>query len=734
MNMATVPMDSPAGTDAQHSNFADVGQGDLQAGGNAPILVQYWHVLQRWKWVVLGLMVAALAAGVVATLLATPQFTATTRIEINREQQNVTNTESLESPVASGDDEFYQTQYSNLAARSLATRVVQQLRLANSEAFFAAHGADFDGGLLGAGNVAASAGARQQQERFAVDLLLDHVTISPITRSRLVDISYTSANADLSATISNAWAEQFIASTIDRRFASSGVAREFLEGRLAELQEKLEDSERAAVTYAANKNIVALSRSESADGKTVVDRTLVSADLEALNTALAAATAERVAAQSRAQSVSSTEDINNPSIAVLRQRRAEAQAEYARLMVQFEPGYPKAQAVQEQIQSLDGAIAQEQRRIGSGRTSGYREALARENDLKQRVASLKSQLTTQNRDQIQYNIFQREADTNRQLYDSLLQRYKEIGVAGVAISNISVVDRAIVPGKPSSPNLMLNLALALVGGLGLSFLALIGLEQMDEGLRDPTTVSKLLNVPLLGSVPEMDEDEDVERLIFDAKSGLAEAYFSIQSNLSFTTATGFPKTLMTTSARPAEGKSTSSVALAAALGRTGKKVLLLDADMRSPSCHEYFDIDNEVGLSNLLTSDKTLADVVHTTPYRNLSLVSAGPTPPSAAELLSGDRLREVLDEALLVFDHVIVDSPPLLGLADAPLISRAVEGAIFAIEMDGVAVRGLRSAIARLRQAHPRIFGAIVTKVDADRAGYGDGYGYGYGYGQKAA
>lgn len=705
---------------------------EVDVAQRLPIILQYWQVLLRWKWVALSIIVVALAVGLIATLLMTPNYTATSRIEISREQQNFTNVQGVETSQSFQDDEFYQTQYSNLEARSLAARVAQELRLARDEQFFAAHGVEIDAGS----DDLRSRTDQKAREEAAIDLLLANVTIAPIVRSRLVDIRYTSASPNISATIANAWAEQFIASTTDRRFASTSDAREFLEQRLGELAQRLEESERRAVNFADAKDIVPLGNSVTPDGRTMIDRTLVSTDLEALNEALATATAERIAAQSRVGSrANSSEVAGNATLSALRQRLAQAEAEYDSLMVQFEPGYPRAREVSEQIERYRAAIAEEEARLTSGKTADYRDALGRESELRQRVNALKAQLSDQQRASIQYNIFKREADTNRQLYDSLLQRYKEIGVAGVGVNNIAIVDPAQVPSAPTSPNLPLNMALALLAGIGLAALGVIGLEQIDEGLRDPSSVGSLLGIPLLGTVPKLTE-EDAETALADSKSELAEAYFSVRSNLSFATEHGFPQSLMVTSSRPAEGKTTSCVALAIALGRSGKSVLLIDGDMRSPSCHEYFDQPNEVGLSNALTGDDNWADFILPTQYRGLSLISAGPIPPSAAELYSSDRLKALIARAIANYDHVLVDAPPLLGLADAPLISQAVEGVAFVIETEGVAVRGLRTAIARLRQAHARIFGAIITMVDTNKNSYGYGYGYGsgYGYGEKKA
>lgn len=731
MQQSSLTLSNPA------SGANGTGNGPVRGngGGAIPVIIQYWQVFLRRKWIMIGIIVATLLAGVVITMMVTPKYSASTRIEIARDQKNITNVEGVEPQGGSRDVEFYQTQYSLLRARSLAQRVARTMRLSTNDAFFAANGIKSESSTTfatAAPNRAMSRGDRAAREEQAVGLLLRGIAISEVRGSALVDIKYTSASPEISAAVANAWAEQFIQQSMDRRFASTADARRFLEGRLAELRARLETSERDLVNYAAQKGIVALNRTTDADGRTTVNRTLAASDLEALNTALNAATADRVAAESRANSGggsgASAEALGNQTIATLRQRRAEVAAEYARILVQFEPEYPSARALSQQLAVLDRSIAREEARVSSSRSTEYREAAQREAGLRARVNALRGQVDAQQRDSIQYNIYQRESDTNRQLYDGMLQRYKEIGVAGVGSNNISIVDPAQVPSAPSSPNLPFNIALALLAGLGLAALATFALEQIDEGLRDPAQVPNLLNMPLLGSIPDISEDPLLE--VADAKSHISEAYLSIRSSLAFSTDHGVPRTVLVTSTRPAEGKSTSSYALAMVLGRTGKKVLLIDADMRSPSGHGFFGASNDVGLSNFLAGDNDIDHLLKETSFKGLTFMAAGPMPPSAAELLSGNRMELLLQELMKSFDHIIVDAPPILGLADAPLLSRTVEGCIIVIEAGGVPIRGIKGSIERLQAAQAHLLGAVVTKVRRNQAGYGYGYGYGYGDG----
>lgn len=717
----------PTGPIAYDLPFA--GEDRQQQDMNPPALLYVWQAILRWKWVIIGIIGVAIAVGLVATLLTTPKYTARTRVEISREQKKVTNVEGLESSSAGRDLEFYQTQYSLLEAESVAQRVARALRLANSPEFFAAHKA-----APKVAGVPANAAQRAILEKQVIDILLRNVTIEPIRNSALVDVKYTSISPDISAKVANMWVTQFIAASTDRRFSSTADARTFLEGRLATLRGRLEKSERDLVNYAREKGIVALEEIRGENGQTQVQRTLASSNLETLNAALNKATADRVDAESRAgRAGGNAEALGNDTISSLRQKRAELSAEYAKLMVQFEPEYPAAKAIAQQVAALDASITRETRRAAGGIGISYREALDRENALRARVDEVKQQVAQQQSDSIQYNIYQREVDSNRQIYEGLLQRYKEIGVAGISANNIAVVDLAEVPNRPSSPNLILNLLVALVIGAALAAGAALALEQIDEGLRDPKDVNRLLGIPLLGSVLEV-EDHDILAALNDPKSSLTEAYLSIRSSIAFSTDHGVPRSLMITSTRPAEGKSTTALALSVMLGRTGAKVLLIDADMRSPSVHSLLNVSNAEGLSNILAGANDWQRMVSSSSFKGVSVLPAGPTPPSAGELLSGDRMGLLLEQLRESFDHVVIDSPPILGLTDAPLLSRAVEGCVYVVQAEGVAVRGLRASLARLQASHAHIYGAVLTKLKQKQAGYGYGYGYGTRYGEAGA
>lgn len=704
----------------------DYGPMPLKSG--PPMILQYWNAVVRWRWLMLGIIAGVMALGLVVTLFMSPQYRATVQIQIDRQQKQVTKVEGVEAETTAQDLEFYATQYALLLARPLAERVVANLRLADNVDFLAAHGVSPDVFTEDASTLSA-AELRQRNRQIVVELLLKNVNVVPIRNSKLVTVSYTSRDAKLSTRIANAWAAAFIAESMNRQFASTADARKFLEERLVVLRQRLDESEKLAVTYASKQGIISLGESRDDDGRTVTTKTLAASQLEELVTALNDATASRISAEARSRSSAgaTSESVTSPTLGSLRAQRASIASEYSKKRVQLEDGHPYVQELKQQLDSIDQALATETRRISQARSSEYTEAARREQGLRAQVDELKNRLDSQNKANIQYSAYLRDADTNRQIYDALLQRYKEIGVAGqVGVNNISIVEPAIEPDKPSSPKLILNLAIALVLGLALAGVTAVALEQIDEGVRDPNQVEAIFGSPLLGVTPNVD-NEILDELA-DVKSHLYDAYFSVRTNLAFSTNRGFPKSLAVTSTRPSEGKSSTSAALAVILSRTGGQVLLIDGDLRSPSVHKVFGLNNDRGLSNFLAGNPRWVESIQQTSFDNLSILAAGPTPPSAAELLSGTSLAELVAAASARYDHVVIDAPPVLGMTDAPLIGKSVESVVYVVESMGPPVRGIKASIQRLAMANVRISGIVLTKMKQSTMGYGYGYGYGYG------
>ena len=702
-----------------------------------PLIRQYLRIALRWRYVIFGAVAVCGILGLVVTLLMTPKYTATATIEISRESNQVTNFQGVERETSVADQEFYQTQYGLLQSRVLAERVANQLNLVNDPAFFELFNVKQAEAAFRQVNGKYTTDGRAERQRIAGEVLLEHIGVDPTRLSRLVEIRFTSPEAAFSQKVANAWAENFIQTNLERKVQATSYGRNLLQRQLAQAKERLDESQRQLVNYAEQQRIINLPAQENSTGGQTPERSIVADELAALNSALSQATADRIAAEARFRAAGnggqSSEALRNQAINSLRQRRAELAAEYQRLMVQFEPGYPPARAIQSQIDQLDRSIQREESRVSGSVQAEYRQAAERENELRQRVESLKSSYLNLRRRSIQYNIYQQEVDTNRALYDGLLQRFKEIGVAGgVGVNNVSVVDPADIPQKPSSPRLLVNLFVALLSGLVIGGALAFALEQMDEAIADPQEVERRLGLPLLGSVPKVQDVEPREALL-NRKSDLVDAYLAIQTTLGFTTEHGVPRSLAVTSTRPAEGKSTTALAIATMLSRAQKKVILVDGDMRSPSVHHFGGVDHDRGLSNFLTGQDDINQLIFTMDDLGLTAMSAGPIPPNAAELLTGHRLQLLIDHLLEHYDHVVIDSPPVMGLADAPLIAARVQGVVYTIESHGIRSALVKTALSRLLAANAHILGGVLTKFEVRKAnyGYGTDYAYGYGYGR---
>ena len=690
-------------------------------------LRHYWRILYKRRFLILALTALGVAAGIFVSMMTRPQYAGSVMVQVAREEAKVLNIEGVEQDGGGTrfDAEFYATQYALLKSRSISELVVRDLGLADNHQFLA----DFDETKVDEFRQL----SRAQRFSFATKKVNKNTVVAPIRMSSIVNVTYNSPNPQMAATVANSIAQHYVESNLTRRYEAAAYARQFLQTRLNQVRARLERSERAAVQYAQQQGLIKI---RTGQGDTASEQSILANDLTSLSEQLAVARAQRAAAEAQFRAGTggsiAASSLSNQTLSDLRRNRAELLGQLSKLESDFGPEYPAVVALRSQISELDRQMAREEGRVSSSVSQDmggrYRQALATERALQGRVDSLKSQLLGEQGRSIQFNIIQRDVDTNRALYDALLQRFKEVGIAGgIGTNNISIVDKALPPARPFKPNLPLNIAVGLILGLLTGAAAAVVRENMEDAALQPSDVHKKLGVPLLGVTPKL--PGDVREALKEPKSPLSEAYFSVLTSLQFSTPHGAPKSLMVTSAQAQEGKSTSSVALAMALVRVGARVLLIDADMRNPSLHKIHDRPLGLGLSNVLTGNGQLMDYIQDSGTANLSLLMAGPIPPNPAELLSADAIVRILAEAAKRFDHVIVDGPPVLGLADAPLLTRAVEGTVLIIEAGRTPTTRARHAIERLFAVRSHIIGAVLTKFDLKTTGYGYGYGYGYDY-----
>lgn len=684
------------------------GSNDQSARFNANELLR---VISKWKWLILGSLVACTLLSVLVTLAMTPIYRATAMLEISSSPNDVMGRQTEVQQQSSDEDQYLRTQYGLLRSRALADRVGQSLNLGEDPSFV--------GG-------ATPAGRRQS----AASKLAGNLEVVPQPGSSLIQLAYRDESAGRAANIVNAFAAGFISSNLERRYNATAFGRRFLQTRLAAIRAKLENSERLLVEYARSKGILQLNN--SGEGGAGAGDSLSAQSLTSINQTLAQATADRIAAEQRyregASSAPTQQVMSNPVVQQLRTDRAQLQAEYDQKLATFKPGLPDMVALKSRMDSIDRNIQVETRSVKGALASAYAEALAREGQLRGQVASLRGSVLDLRTRSIQYNILQRDVDTNRALYDALLQRYKEIGVAGgVGESQAAIVDSAIRPGAPYSPTPALNIAIGVVAGLALGLAAAFGIEFIDDTIKSPEDVLGKLKMPLLGLVPKIAKNSSVPEQLADQRSEVAESYFSIMTALQFSTVSGMPRTILVTSSRAAEGKTSTSLALAQNFARIGASVLLIDGDLRKPSFRANGPEGR--GLSMLLTTTESLVDHVVGTFVDNLSLLPGGTIPPNPAELLSTGRIGFLLREAREKFDVVVVDAPPVLGLADAPVLASLCEATVMVVQ-SGVQRRPVLNSLRRLVEANANVKGVVLTKFNAKASGYGYGYGYAYGYG----
>jgi len=455
-------------------------------------LLGYWQTLVKRRLVIAITVVVALALGLAITLLIPAAYTATATVQIEREAPHVLNSDQqdVEPEDVVAGDEFYQTQYGLLRSKSLAQRVIGALNLTANPAFLKTKAAN------SASDAAQAAGPDQTRvQRRAYGIFSKNLKVDPVRGSHLVKISFTNASAALAAQIANATADNFITSNLERRYEATSYARDFLATHLTEVKQKLEDSEKVLSDYAVAQGIIDLPGAGVDAKGDDISQSPTASTLEALNASLSQATADRIKAEQEWRSAQSSNGadlpqvLENSTIQALTQSRAALEATYQQKLALYKPSYPAMLQLRAQIDEIDRQIAAQTTSIKASLRAQYQVAASQERSLQGKVGELKSSVLDLGRRSIQYNILQREVDTNRALYDGLLSRYKEVAVAGgVGINNISVVDRADVPAIPSQPQPLLNMSLAGVGGLLLGALVALALEALDQSIRTPEDV------------------------------------------------------------------------------------------------------------------------------------------------------------------------------------------------------------------------------------------------------
>ncbi len=694
-----------------------------------------------WVAAIMGL---ALALGVVATLLATPRYIANAKVLVEQEAEQIIEGSDLTPTVAAQDiEKFLQTQVDIINSRSLAERVVEAEGLDQDPAFWEAIKIDLPTEDDLQGRYVGAEGLDALRRDKAISQVMENLTAVLPVRSRLISIGFESTDPVMSARLSNAIAENYIASNLDRRFDSSAYAREFLSQQMQDARDNLERSERELNQYSSLAGLIRLpGQGANADQETTLSVT--NETLLRLNQEASAATAQRIDAEKAWQNISRQpvlsvpQVLQNNAMQALIQERSRVEAALSQERARHLDEHPSVIALVAQRDRLDAQIQE----VGNGIKQSVRTQYETARDLEQaltgEVTRLRGTALSEQERGVEYNLLKREAENNRVIYDTLLERFNELtATAGSNSNNISLVDRAEVPRNPSSPSLPLNLALALLAGLVLAGSVVFLREYFDDVIRAPEDVERKLNVPLLGLVPEV--EGDVWYALEDRKSPINEAYHSLVVNLFHTTGSGLPKLLAVTSSQASEGKSTTSNAIARDLARLGKNVLLVDGDLRRPTLHKLLDRRSQPGLTSVLSGQAELSEVIVQAEDPNLSYMTALPMPPDPSLMLGSPMLPALMADLRDRYDVVIIDSPPMLGLSDAVSWATLSDGTLLIVDASKGARGTVKAAMRRLELVGAPLLGAVLTKFDPAATGkntyyYGnDYYAYGDTEGAKA-
>jgi succinoglycan biosynthesis transport protein ExoP len=733
-----VPRPHGIGTALQVAQPTDISTQVFAPGGAPPAddglrFLELWHIVLKRKWSLIFFFLLVVVTAAIVTTLMTPIYRSTISLKIERDQPKVVEFKDVTPTESSYDADFYRTQNELLKSRTLAQRVIEQLNLRQNSTLGKVEEKPWWQEFIqpaATENVEADAQqATAKAEVAKLEAVLRSLTVEPVRNSRLLKVYFESPDRKLAADVLNALAQNFINVNLERRYEATSYAKTFLEERIAQTKVRLEEAERLLVGFQRDQQIINIDDKQNVLAQTLSD----------FNSAGSRAQQERLKAESLYQSFnadpeSSPQVLENKAIQTLKEQRAKMQAEYQDSSTIYKPAFPKMLQLQAGIDELDKKIKEEVDFARRSIEGSYKATLTNETSILARLESSKKAVLDLQGRSIQYNILKRDVETNRQFYDGLLQRYKEVGVAGgIGVNNITVVDPAEISNFPYKPNLKQNLLIAmvlgLVGGIGLVFF----LEHLDDRLHQPEDMERILHQAVLGVIPMVkrvkgaDPNSLALDLQKDIRSSFAEAYRSARTALQFSSREGAPARFVVTSTTAREGKSTTALSLAINFAQTGRPVLLIDADMRNPSLHKSLSTDNSRGLSNYLSSDLPVLAGVRTTAIPNLFVIPTGPLPPNPVELLSGPKLPALLAQLGKRFAHIVIDAPPVLGLADALVLGNQVGVVVYVVASGHTKKAHAKVALKRLRLAGVNPIGAVMTKVSLRDGLYGYDSAYYY-------
>jgi polysaccharide biosynthesis transport protein len=711
-------------------------------------LLDRLNAIYKYRYVVVTVFLLVLLSVAVRTFTTTPMFRATTSVLIEDERaasvagfNSATNNEYASDP-----EPYFQTQLRILTGRELAAIVVSRLNLA-SVPEFNGEGPQRTGlasvldtmkrqaqGIIakvtgGAPPVLPSARATKDASAL-VNNFLNVVTVDPVRGSRLYNVSVQSADPAFAAKAADALVEEYVKKNFERRTEATAKSLQFLFDEIKKQQTKVEDSERAMAQYRETHNALSLEAGQN----TVV------ANLTQVNDQFTRARTERIQKEAVYNQVKSlpsaalAESIpavtNHPSVQSLRQRLADLQRNRVQLNERYGPKNPQVIENENAITDTSKQYQDSLRAAVASIRNDYETAVSLERRLASALEDSKSAAMDLNRKSVSYTVLEREAQSNRQIYDSLIQRQNELQiVSNSGGNNVRLMDRAVVPGGAYTPDIRRNFMLGSFAGILLALGLVLAIDYLDDTVKTPEDITRRLKLPFLGLVPAV-KGNNHPLLSQEVPHEFGEAFRALRTSLVFSSGSEGTRVIALTSAQPLEGKTTTACNMAIALAYGGSRVLIIDADMRRPSVSRTLGIENTIGLSHLLTGQATARQTIRRTNVQNLWVMTAGVTPPNPSELLASDRMKTLISNVQTgPFDWVLIDTPPVLAVTDAVIIAPWVSGVVFIIGSEMTQRRLAERAIETLMTSRPHILGAVLNRVDIIRNKYYYSRYYGYKY-----
>jgi succinoglycan biosynthesis transport protein ExoP len=713
-------------------------------------LREYMRVLIKRKWMVTSVVLGIFLAVAVASLRQTPIYEATGQIVVNKADSNLITFKDSGPVVDYYDQSDLDTEVRILQSDLMALQVIRQLNL-DKRPEFGGHSDQKQANLVADPLQSDSNHTSSLLSRFRGSL---KVTLIPNTR--VMEIHYTSTDPQLAASAVNTLAATYVEQNFKTKFESTMQASDWLSKQLVDLQMKVETSQEKLVRYQKEHEIL------GADEK----NNIITEKLDALNKEMTMAESDRMQKEAVYRQTLSDDPVavaaaiisNSPTggsgsmlLDKLREQEVSLRIQVAELSTQFGPSYPKVQQLDSQLKEVDLQLQSETKKAVDHLKQLYLAALQRETMLRSAFDKQKQEANKLNESAIEYSILKRDLDSNRTLYEGLLEKLKEAGVtAGLRSNNFRIINVARVPSSPSEPNIPRNLSFALVlgiiSGVGLAFL----LENMDTTVRTPEQAQLISGLPSLGMIPLGSKSTRLgaagKRLaltppakeVFETvtqirpQSQMAESYRALRTSLLLSNLGAPPKVILVTSARPQEGKTTTSINTAIVLAQKGVRVLLVDGDLRRPSVHKALGMQPRSGLSNVLTGSATIQQTVTASPVLpNLFILPAGTPPPNPAELLASSNMRDLILELRQQFDHIVIDTPPTLSVTDAVVLAPRADACVLVIRSGQTTKQALRRARDILTQVNAHVAGVLLNAVDLTSPDYYYYYEYQGKYGQ---